>query len=42
MDFVRSYFGKNEPVEHFFPRFLTGIRIEIGKKYWDLETCRKS
>ena len=27
MDFVRSKFGKNEPlpVEHFFPHFLTGL-----------------
>ena len=29
------------PVEHFFTHFLNGIRIEIGKKYWDLEACRK-
>ena len=23
-------------------QFIQTIRIQIGRKYWDLETCRKS
>ena len=28
--------------ECFFNLFLETIRFQIGKHYWDLETCRKS
>ena len=36
MDFVRSYFATNEPVEHFFPHILTGFLYTHSKpvKKW--------
>ena len=42
--FIQAMKGQNNFWQHnaCSLMFLITIRIQIGKKYWDLETCRKS
>jgi hypothetical protein len=41
-EITRTIYSSSESSEEFLVAECFTIKIKIGKKYWDLETCRKS